>query len=221
MPPDDSYFVETKKRMGHGKEWKWDGSETKFRTFDQKYRGFPGHELLIYCIKGYLSYGFVYHPDKQRWFRLEQYSKDFYVRVDSEYETMDKWHYVFLSVWTSIVKLWRKAFPKKSRFPNLLPVAMQVMARTIAYDLVPVQPMAQPKGMMVYLDYVYHAPGSQLVIQFPPEPIKTPAVVQLEFAFPLDYADVLIQVEEGLRNGDLQVEWRKEWKRVVEQKQKL
>lgn len=41
------------------------------------------------------------------------------------------------------------------KFPTLLPVAMQVAAKTIAFDLVPVIPMDSPVGFLPYLDYVY------------------------------------------------------------------
>lgn len=39
--------------------------------------------------------------------------------------------------------------------PTLLPLAMQVAAQTIGLDLVPVQPMSGPMGLLSYLDYTY------------------------------------------------------------------
>ena len=41
------------------------------------------------------------------------------------------------------------------KFPSLLPVAIQVATKTIAFDLVPVVPMDTPVGFLPYLDYVY------------------------------------------------------------------
>lgn len=41
------------------------------------------------------------------------------------------------------------------RFPSLLPLAMKVAARTLGQDLVSVQPMPGPQGILHYLDYVY------------------------------------------------------------------
>ena len=41
------------------------------------------------------------------------------------------------------------------KFPSLLPVAIQVAAKTIGFDLVPVIPMDSPVGFLPYLDYVY------------------------------------------------------------------
>lgn len=38
---------------------------------------------------------------------------------------------------------------------SLLPLAMQVAAQTIGFDLVPVVPMPGPMGILTYLDYVY------------------------------------------------------------------
>ena len=51
------------------------------------------------------------------------------------------------------------------KFPSLLPLAIQVAARTIGFDIVPVIPMNGPSGVLTYLDYVYaggrdvNAPG--------------------------------------------------------------
>lgn len=41
------------------------------------------------------------------------------------------------------------------KFPSLLPLAIQVAARTIGFDIVSVIPMAGPTGVLTYLDYVY------------------------------------------------------------------
>lgn len=40
-------------------------------------------------------------------------------------------------------------------FPSLLPLAIQVGARTIGFDIVPVIPMNGSSGVLTYLDYVY------------------------------------------------------------------
>jgi hypothetical protein len=41
------------------------------------------------------------------------------------------------------------------KFPSLLPLAIQVAARTVGFDIVPVIPMNGPSGVLTYLDYVY------------------------------------------------------------------
>lgn len=41
------------------------------------------------------------------------------------------------------------------KFPSLLPLAIQVAARTIGFDIVNVVPMNGPSGVLTYLDYVY------------------------------------------------------------------
>ena len=41
------------------------------------------------------------------------------------------------------------------KFPSLLPLAIQVAAKTIGFDIVPVIPMSGPTGILSYLDYVY------------------------------------------------------------------
>lgn len=41
------------------------------------------------------------------------------------------------------------------KFPSLLPLAIQVAARTVGFDIVPVIPMAGPTGVLTYLDYTY------------------------------------------------------------------
>jgi len=51
------------------------------------------------------------------------------------------------------------------KFPSLLPLAIQVAARTVGFDIVPVIPMNGPSGVLTYLDYIYaggrdvNAPG--------------------------------------------------------------
>lgn len=46
------------------------------------------------------------------------------------------------------------------KFPSLLPLAIQVAAKTVGFDIVPVIPMPGPTGVLTYLDYVYG--GGQL-----------------------------------------------------------
>ena len=46
-------------------------------------------------------------------------------------------------------------FGSGDKFPSLLPLAIQVAAKTIGFDIVPVIPMSGPTGVLTYLDYVY------------------------------------------------------------------
>lgn len=46
-------------------------------------------------------------------------------------------------------------FGSGDKFPSLLPLAIQVAAKTIGFDIVPVIPMSGPTGVLSYLDYVY------------------------------------------------------------------
>jgi hypothetical protein len=46
------------------------------------------------------------------------------------------------------------------KFPSLLPLAIQVAARTIGFDIVNVIPMSGPTGVLTYLDYVYSGGGT-------------------------------------------------------------
>lgn len=41
------------------------------------------------------------------------------------------------------------------KFPTLLPLALQVAARTVGFDIVSVIPMPGPTGVLTYIDYVY------------------------------------------------------------------
>jgi hypothetical protein len=56
------------------------------------------------------------------------------------------------------------------KFPSLLPVAIQVAAKTIGFDLVPVIPMDSPVGFLPYLDYLYT--GGRTDKEFDPFLIK-------------------------------------------------
>jgi hypothetical protein len=46
-------------------------------------------------------------------------------------------------------------FGTGDKFPSLLPLAIQVAAKTVGFDIVPVIPMSGPTGVLSYLDYVY------------------------------------------------------------------
>lgn len=60
------------------------------------------------------------------------------------------------------------------KFPSLLPVAIQVAAKTIGFDLVGVVPMDSPVGFLPYLDYVYQ--GGNTNTDYAPWLIKIPAI---------------------------------------------
>jgi hypothetical protein len=49
----------------------------------------------------------------------------------------------------------RTATGSGDKFPSLLPLAIQVAAKTVGFDIVPVIPMPGPTGVLTYLDYVY------------------------------------------------------------------
>lgn len=56
------------------------------------------------------------------------------------------------------------------KFPSLLPVAIQVAAKTVGFDLVGVVPMDSPVGFLPYLDYVYQ--GGNTDTQYEPFLVK-------------------------------------------------
>jgi hypothetical protein len=57
------------------------------------------------------------------------------------------------------------------KWPALLPMSLQVAARTVGFDIVNVVPMPGPTGVIAYMDYVY-AGGKQ---PFGAQPASTPA----------------------------------------------
>ncbi len=67
------------------------------------------------------------------------------------------------------------------KFPSLLPVAIQVAAKTIGFDLVPVIPMDSPVGFLPYLDYLY-AGGRTSGSTFDPYLIKLEGLTADSFA---------------------------------------
>jgi hypothetical protein len=71
------------------------------------------------------------------------------------------------------------------KFPSLLPVAIQVAAKTIGFDLVPVIPMDSPVGFLPYLDYLY-AGGRTSGSTFEPYMVKLVGFTAADFptAFP-------------------------------------
>jgi hypothetical protein len=58
------------------------------------------------------------------------------------------------------------------KFPSLLPLAIQVAAKTVGFDIVPVIPMPGPTGVLTYLDYVYA--GGKL------NSTTTPVIIKLQ-----------------------------------------
>ena len=80
------------------------------------------------------------------------------------------------------------------KFPSLLPVAIQVAAKTIGFDLVPVIPMDSPVGFLPYLDYLYT--GGRLDSEFEPFMVKITGVTANNFAGDLTPGDVLNHTAE-------------------------
>lgn len=66
------------------------------------------------------------------------------------------------------------------KFPSLLPVAIQVAAKTIGFDLVPVIPMDSPVGFLPYLDYLYT--GGRTDSEFEPFMVKIQGVTADDLA---------------------------------------
>ena len=65
------------------------------------------------------------------------------------------------------------------KFPSLLPVAIQVAAKTIGFDLVPVIPMDSPVGFLPYLDYLYA--GGRTDKDFDPYMVKIAGLTYTDF----------------------------------------
>lgn len=76
------------------------------------------------------------------------------------------------------------------KFPSLLPVAIQVAAKTIGFDLVPVIPMDSPVGFLPYLDYLY-AGGRTTGSNFDPYMVKLEGVTSDSFADDLTVGDTV------------------------------
>ncbi len=67
---------------------------------------------------------------------------------------------VFEKIKSFFTSIWRKIFKKKSKsnFDNLaFPIVQRVAFRTMANDLVSVQPLSAPTGMLFYFDNKYEA----------------------------------------------------------------
>jgi hypothetical protein len=63
------------------------------------------------------------------------------------------------------------------KFPSLLPLAIQVAAKTIGFEIVNVVPMSGPAGVLTYLDYVYA--GGKTTTATKPEMIELSATVTI------------------------------------------
>jgi hypothetical protein len=76
------------------------------------------------------------------------------------------------------------------KFPSLLPVAIQVAAKTIGFDLVPVIPMDSPVGFLPYLDYLY-AGGRTSGSAFDPYMVKLEGLNASKFVGTLTPGDAV------------------------------
>jgi hypothetical protein len=63
------------------------------------------------------------------------------------------------------------------KFPSLLPLAIQVAAKTVGFEIVNVVPMSGPAGVLTYLDYVYA--GGKTTTATKPEIIELSATVTI------------------------------------------
>jgi hypothetical protein len=75
---------------------------------------------------------------------------------------------------------------KQDKFPSLLPVAIQVAAKTIGFDLVP---MDSPVGFLPYLDYLYT--GGRTDTDFEPFNLKVQGVTVNTLGFTPDAGDAI------------------------------
>jgi len=76
------------------------------------------------------------------------------------------------------------------KFPSLLPVAIQVAAKTIGFDLVPVVPMDSPVGFLPYLDYLYT--GGRLDTGFEPFLVKIEGITPASFTVLPEAGDAVV-----------------------------
>lgn len=67
------------------------------------------------------------------------------------------------------------------KFPSLLPLAIQVAAKTVGFEIVNVVPMSGPAGVLTYLDYVYA--GGKV------DSATTPDVIEINAGTTTDGAD--------------------------------
>ena len=63
------------------------------------------------------------------------------------------------------------------KFPSLLPLAIQVAAKTVGFEIVNVVPMSGPAGVLTYLDYVYA--GGKTNTSTKPEMVELSATVTI------------------------------------------
>lgn len=92
------------------------------------------------------------------------------------------------------------------KFPSLLPLAIQVAARTIGFDIVSVIPMPGPTGVLTYLDYVYG--GGKTTTSQKPLAIKIDSdnINSTEFVNGTHYWGTNRGATGAFQNGDKAVE---------------
>jgi len=89
------------------------------------------------------------------------------------------------------------------KFPSLLPLAIQVAAKTVGFDIVPVIPMSGPSGVLSYLDYVYAggklSPGNITANSSSAEALaNAPTMIKLQITDPgADYSNFSLSATVG------------------------
>lgn len=73
------------------------------------------------------------------------------------------------------------------KFPSLLPLAIQVAARTIGFDIVNVIPMSGPTGVLTYLDYLYAGGNTNTDVKPTLIKLSTTAAFTANVAIGADY----------------------------------
>jgi hypothetical protein len=68
------------------------------------------------------------------------------------------------------------------KFPSLLPLAIQVAAKTVGFDIVPVIPLSGPTGVLSYLDYVYAGGKTSGTDTTSPYTANTPDLIKVPLA---------------------------------------
>lgn len=88
------------------------------------------------------------------------------------------------------------------KFPSLLPLAIQVAAKTVGFDIVPVIPMSGPSGVLSYLDYVYAggklSPNANSVTTSQEALANAPTMIKLQITDPgADYSNFSLSATVG------------------------
>jgi hypothetical protein len=101
-----------------------------------------------------VTYG-IYHREQTEWGKKEAYNVDLLDEIEKIFGVDELKAKAYVNNWAKSINRKINLSEYWSKLKSLMPMAMKVAAQTIGRELVSVQPMNAPTGLLTFLDYTY------------------------------------------------------------------